>query len=146
MRQALYRRGLALTRLERFDRARADLKQACVLEPKNREVRRAADARGHPSRRHAARTHVLGGGAHTRRTDPPPCTAQTCLVWQVREQLERTKAAHDAQRAADRSAFGGMFGGGGGKPKPLDTSQLVQVGNDPKYDVFTPTPRQSDDT
>lgn len=39
--KALYRRGVANTRLEQWEAAKADLKQACLLEPKSREMREA---------------------------------------------------------------------------------------------------------
>ena len=37
--KALFRRGVALTALERYDEAKTDLKQACLTEPKSREMR-----------------------------------------------------------------------------------------------------------
>ena len=37
--KALYRRGVANTQLEQWEEAKADLKQACLLEPKSREMR-----------------------------------------------------------------------------------------------------------
>ena len=63
--KALYRRGVARSELLQFGEAKADLLQACKLEPSSREIR---------------------------------------------EQLDRTKAAHAEAKAADKAAFGGVFG------------------------------------
>ena len=62
--KARFRRGVALTSLERYDEAKEELKAACLLDPKSKDIR---------------------------------------------EQYERTKAAHAAQKASERQAFGGMF-------------------------------------
>lgn len=63
--KALFRRGVAQLALDQFDEAKSDLKAACMLDPKSKEVR---------------------------------------------SEYERAKNAHAAHKAAERQAFGGMFG------------------------------------
>ena len=63
--KALYRRGVARSELLQFGEAKADLLQACKLEPRSREIR---------------------------------------------EQFDRTKAAHAQAKATDKAAFGGVLG------------------------------------
>jgi len=60
--KALFRRGVALVAIERFDEGMADLKAACKLEPKSREVRDAYDrAKAALSARKQAEREAFGG-------------------------------------------------------------------------------------
>ena len=80
--KALFRRGIACTQLKKFDAAKADLREACRLEPKSKEVR---DAFAECKRLEAAATQdnramsakmVDGAGGFEQPTPEQPTPAQ----------------------------------------------------------------------
>jgi tetratricopeptide (TPR) repeat protein len=112
--KALYRRGTARLKQSEFEKARADLRAACQLEPKSREIRAAYAAVGEAEKatRQAEKARYAGALDRDRNRAAPTMPTPS-----------------GGERDASGGAVGGAFDGAAekSKPPPRKPQRVVEV-------------------